>query len=129
MPRWLFYAILALILWGVWAVVPKALPWDDGFKLQALSTLGILPVLMLLAPAAKVRGPREWKGSLLALTAGLLGSGGNIAYYTALASSSQASTIVPLTALYPLVTVVLSLVVLRERPHPYQFGGIALSLF
>jgi drug/metabolite transporter (DMT)-like permease len=129
MPRWLIYSFLALLFWGGWAVTPNALPWRaDVFKVQALSTLGILPVLLVLGPAARMRSAKERRGSFFAFTGGLLGSGGNIAYYTALASSSNTSTIVPLTALYPLVTVVLAFVILRERPHRYQVVGIALSL-
>src|SRR5262245_52252888 len=128
MPRWLVYSLLALLFWGAWAVIYKRVPFSplDG---QALSTVGILPVILALAPWAKSRGgtaPR--RGSSLAFAAGLLATGGNIAYYAALGGSTPASTIVPLTALYPLVTVVLALLLLRERVHRWQAAGVLLSL-
>jgi drug/metabolite transporter (DMT)-like permease len=53
---------------------------------------------------------------------------GNVAYYHALNLGGKASTVVPLTALYPLVTVVLAMIVLRERMNGIQLAGIALSL-
>jgi drug/metabolite transporter (DMT)-like permease len=52
---------------------------------------------------------------------------GNIAYYEVL-GSSKASTVVPLTALYPLVTVILAVIFLRERLNRIQLAGILISL-
>jgi drug/metabolite transporter (DMT)-like permease len=52
---------------------------------------------------------------------------GNIFYYEAL-TQEKAMTVTPLTALYPLVTVALALVFLREKPHALQVCGIAVAL-
>jgi uncharacterized membrane protein len=51
-----------------------------------------------------------------------------VAYYHALNVGGKASTVVPFTALYPLVTIVLAVVWLRERLHAIQKAGIVLSL-
>ena len=43
-------------------------------------------------------------------------------------AGGKASSVVPLTALYPLVTILLAVTLLRERLNPLQVGGMALSL-
>ena len=68
------------------------------------------------------------RGALLALSAGLLTCLGNIAYYDVLNRGAKAATVVPLTALYPLVTVLLAVLLLKERLNWVQRAGIGLSL-
>jgi drug/metabolite transporter (DMT)-like permease len=53
---------------------------------------------------------------------------GNIAYFEVL-STERASVVIPLTALYPLVTVILAVVLLRERFNIIQLSGILCSVF
>jgi drug/metabolite transporter (DMT)-like permease len=53
---------------------------------------------------------------------------GNVAYYQALAMGGKAAAVTPLTALYPVVTIGLALVLLHEKLNWVQGGGIGLSL-
>jgi drug/metabolite transporter (DMT)-like permease len=96
---------------------------------QALSTLGLIPVMLVLGFSRKptASGNRR-RGILTALLAGALTCAGNVAYYHALNSGGKAATVVPLTALYPLVTIVLAVLLLRERLNAIQVGGLVLSL-
>jgi transporter family protein len=50
-----------------------------------------------------------------------------VAFYTAL-ESGKASVIAPLTSLFPLVTVLLAVVILKERLNYGQYAGLALAL-
>jgi drug/metabolite transporter (DMT)-like permease len=52
---------------------------------------------------------------------------GNIACYQAL-SHAKAATVVPLTAMSPVVTILLAIPLLRERVHAIQWLGIGVSL-
>jgi transporter family protein len=61
------------------------------------------------------------------IVAGFLGSAGTILFYAAL-GAGKASLIVPLTALYPVVTVALSLLVLHETVTLKQVFGVALAI-
>jgi bacterial/archaeal transporter family protein len=63
-----------------------------------------------------------------AFLTGILGGAGNIAFFRALVVGGQASIVVPVTALFPLVTVILALAVLRERIGLLQKIGLALAL-
>src|SRR5688572_4548538 len=52
----------------------------------------------------------------------------NIAGDSWVLNSGKASTVVPLTALYPLVTVLLAVAFLKEKVNRVQVGGIFLAL-
>lgn len=127
MPRWMVYSILTLLFWGAWGVLGKAL--GDAltpFESQALSTLALVPLIAVLARRAK--RPRGGRGLLYAFVSGLFAGGGNIAYYYALAAGGAASTVTPLTALYPIVTILLAVLFLREKMSLAQLAGIFLAL-
>ena len=67
------------------------------------------------------------KGLLLALVGGIVTCLGNVAYYAALGRGEKVATVVSLTALYPLTTILLAVIILRERLNGVQLAGIALS--
>ncbi len=129
-PSWFLWTLVALISWGVWAVVSKVI--GDALaaaQIQALSTVGLLPAVAVLAFARKPPvSPTPRYGVLCGFAAGVLASLGNVAYYHALSLGGKASTVTPLTALYPLVTVVLAVLLLKEKVNGVQLTGIVLSL-
>ncbi|HAB15118.1 MAG TPA: EamA family transporter [Verrucomicrobiota bacterium] len=130
MPRWLVWTLLALVSWGVWAVFSKLI--GDGLSAthsQALSTIGLLPLMLVLAVAKRSTNPGSMlRGASFALGAGLLSAFGNLAYYDILQRGGKAATVIPLTALYPLVTVLLAVLFLHEKLNRFQMGGVLLSL-
>src|SRR5437867_10651081 len=62
------------------------------------------------------------------LIAGMVNGLGNWAIFASLEKGAKASVAIPLTALYPLCTVILATVFLRERPTALQWLGIALAV-
>lgn len=130
MHAWLGWTCVAIGSWGVWAVLSRGLGETlSGAQSQALSTLGTLPLLAGLA--WRSRGAwrlRAWRGIGLALTAGMVTCLGNAAYYGLLGRGDKVATVVSLTALYPLVTVVLAVLILRERLNRVQCLGLGMSL-
>jgi drug/metabolite transporter (DMT)-like permease len=130
MPRWLFLTVAAVLCWGLWAVISKLIGETvTAAQSQALSTLGLIPVMLALSRSKKLTasGNRR-RGITNAFLAGALTCAGNVAYYHALGAGAKASTVVPLTAVYPLVTIALAVLLLRERLNGVQIGGAALSL-
>jgi uncharacterized membrane protein len=86
-------------------------------------------VIVGVALSKKLRGPgSRMRGSILAFAAGVLACIGNIAYYSVLNSGAKAATVVPLTAMYPLVTVLLAVILLKEKLNRIQLSGVVLSL-
>ena len=129
MPAWLTWTFAALFSWGIWAVLSKVL--GDALtpkQSQALSTLGMLPILVPLALSkrASLRGVSR-KGLIFALIGGIVSCLGNVFYYSAFARGETVATVVSLTALYPLVTILLAVLILRERLNRVQLAGVALS--
>lgn len=130
MPKWMLLSFLTLVFWGLWAALPRGLSVElSAFHQQTLSTVGLLPILVFMAFSWRRhwRGLR-WQGVVISFVAGLFGAGGNVAYYEALNASTAASAVVTLTALYPVVTVILAALLLRERPNLPQLVGIILAL-
>lgn len=129
-PRWLTWTLLALACWGAWAVLGRLIGSAlSAGQSQALSTLGTLPVIALLARARRpaAQGNRR-RGLATGFAAGLLTAAGNMAYFAALNAGEKAATVIPLTALYPLVTVLLAVLFLRERLRWIQWAGVVLAL-
>lgn len=129
MAPWLTWTIVALLSWGGWAVLSKML--GDALtpgQSQALSTLGTLPILLALArPGCRALKMATARGIVLTIAGGIVTCLGNLAYYAALAGGERVATVVPLTALYPLTTIALAVVLRRERLSGIQLAGLALS--
>ncbi len=135
MPRWFAYCLLAMLFWGGWAVIPNALKMHrkempiSSFQQMAFSTIGFVPVMAVVFAWGRRRDAEPKPGGVLcAFVAGIIGGFGNIAYYAAAgAVGSKASVVAPLTALYPLLTVLLAMLFLGERPNRVQAAGIAIA--
>ena len=132
MPRWLVFSVLTIGCWGAWGAVSKLASNDvDANTNQLLFTLGLLPLIAIAvrSPSLSVGvGEVRRAGLGWAFLTGVLGGTGNIAFFRALVVGGQASVVVPVTALFPLVTVILALAVLRERLGLLQKIGLALAL-
>jgi bacterial/archaeal transporter family protein len=129
MPRWVLWTLLTLFSWGIWAVLFSRISGQlSEAHSQVISTLGVLPILVVLA-LTKDRTPEPSRrhGILLALGAGLFSCLGNIACYQA-QSHAKAAIVVPLTAMSPVLTILLAIPLLRERVHAIQWLGIGVSL-
>jgi drug/metabolite transporter (DMT)-like permease len=130
MAPWIVWTLVTLLAWGVWAVLYKLL--DGGVseaQLQAISTIGVLPILVVLF-AIQDRAPsgNRRRGIALALGSGIISCLGNIAFYDVLSRGAKAAAVIPVTDLYPVVTVLLAVVVLKEKLSWLQTAGIGLSL-
>ena len=84
----------------------------------------VIAIGALLLLRARLPGRSQWP--IVAL-AGLLDVGGNLLYALAAAEEGLVSVISVLASLYPIVTVALATVLLRERPSPWQWVGVGLT--
>ena len=132
MPRWLAFSLLTILCWGAWGAVSKvASDGVDANTNQVLFTFGLLPLMAIAArsPRLSAGAPGSRRAGIgWAFLTGILGGTGNIAFFRALMVGGQASVVVPVTALFPLVTVILALTFLRERLGTAQKAGLALAL-
>ncbi|MBM3943758.1 MAG: DMT family transporter [SAR202 cluster bacterium] len=114
MPIWLIFAILALALWGVWGIFPKlATSYLSPASVMVYEGIGHMVVVIATLAYLGFRPEVQAKGIAFAVLAGFVGTVGSLVFLFAI-SKGKASVVVPLTALYPLVTIVLALVLLHE---------------
>ncbi len=125
---WLAAALLALLLWGAWGVALKyASVGVTWYQLYFYSNLAILAVMLVMLAV--------FRGSLAvsrvnvgyAFAAGLMGTLGYIFLVIAV-QHGRVSIVVPMTAMYPAVTVILSVLLLGENITLRHALGIALAL-
>ena len=127
--RWFWYAVLSSLCWTAWAftarIGSKELP---PAIMQFVSAFGFLLVGFILVMAKKFhwRGPIQ--GISYALGSGILLGLGGLALYGAYRSATNASSITAITSLYPVVTVVLARVFLREKLNRQQVLGVFMAL-
>jgi len=84
-------------------------------------------LLFLLSPRVK-QGTNFLYGSLAALGVGLTASVGNLALLLSLRNGGDVSIVLPLTGLFPLVTIFLAMLLLRERMNWIQGVGVVVAL-
>jgi bacterial/archaeal transporter family protein len=129
-PAWLFHSLLTVILWGAWGAVSKvASDGVDAYTNQIFFTIGLVPLILVVLRSSRLAGGIERKaGMAWAFLTGILGGTGNIAFFHALVIGGKASIVVPATALFPLVTVILAVTFLHERLSKFQIAGFVLAL-
>lgn len=127
MEEWVLLSLLCLVSWGAWGVVLKSAHASSNW-LQVYFTSSLTSFALALTVFALSRGTLSaGKGLYLAALAGLLGGAGYFFFVKAL-ETGKASVVIPLTALYPAVTVAMAAALLKERPSPYQAVGIVLAV-
>jgi uncharacterized membrane protein len=133
MTGWLVWTLSTILTWGVWAVLSKLLALEIASPAQSqlVSTIGIVPVVIALrvmkdrkSPDAGSRGRGVW----LAAGSGIVSALGSIAYFDLFGRGAKAVAASSITALYPAVTVLLAIPILKERVSRLQWLGIGLSL-
>jgi drug/metabolite transporter (DMT)-like permease len=129
-PAWLRYSMLSMLAYGVWGAVSSLASHNvSPLTLQIVSTLGLFPVALVLLFSKNIyQGADRRRGILLAMATGVIGGTGNLTLYQALRMGGEASVVFPLTGMYPLVTLILARLLLKERLNRVQGVGIALAL-
>ncbi|MGA8708872.1 MAG: EamA family transporter [Steroidobacteraceae bacterium] len=126
---WLRYALLTTVMWGVWGAF-TSLPSEHGFP----DTMTyVVWALTMIAPAgwalhhSEVRLQRDGRSLALGLAIGLLGAGGQMLLFRAV-TLGPTYLIFPIVSLSPVVTILLSLLLLRERTGAFGWAGILLAV-
>ncbi len=119
-----------MLAYGVWGAVSSLESQNvSALTLQIVSTIGLFPVALVLLFSKNLRhGAHLTRGILLAIATGVIGGTGNLTLYQALHIGGEASVVFPLSGMYPLVTLILARVLLKERLNRVQGFGIALAL-
>lgn len=126
--HWMVYASVAIVLWGINGLFMKL----GTNRVSARSmviwvTAGFVVLLPWMWNLTTLAGLSK-NVILVGLIAGAVNGLGNWAVFACLEKGAKASVAIPLTALYPLCTVALATIFLKERPTALQWLGIALAV-
>lgn len=128
---WLCYTLAAMMGFGIWGLVSAAASRKlSPLQVQVLSTAGFLPVVAALGFFREPSAPsgRRGRGVTWAFVTGLGTAAANVALFAALGGGADASVVFPLTGMFPLVTLLLARVFLRERLSRPQAAGVVIAL-
>lgn len=128
MKHWILYSVAAAFFWGTWGVVAKLISDEvNPFTNHVLFSVGMVLTIPLVIKKVRTTTPNR-KGILWGLVAGVLAVVGNVAVYQAFTSGGLAAIVIPVTNLYPLVTIGIALLVFREKLNWINGIGILLAI-
>jgi transporter family protein len=126
--RWFWYSLLCILCWGGWALLAKLgsreIPAEAS---QFFFAWGALPVALVLLAGRRWKLERNAKGIFYSVANGILSGIGGWALFAAYRSGGNTSVITAATAMYPLISVVLAVVVLRERLSLLHVLGLGFA--
>jgi len=128
MSDWMYFSLIAVVLWGVVGVLQKLgtnrISADSLLIWLMVGYLLLLPWLVWNVDSSQLGTEEIAVGILAGITNGL----GAWFLFAALEKGAKASIAVPLTALNPIVTILLALALLTERLTAIQSLGVILAI-
>lgn len=128
--RPLIFSLLTILMWGLWGffgklALEKRMPPTTVFLAETVIS-ALIAIFLLFAIVQRQDGQSLFSTiNVYGILSGVALAVGLLFYYFAL-EDAKVTVIVPLTATYPVVAVLLAFVLLRERPRPLQWIGVIL---
>jgi transporter family protein len=127
MSAWLPSALLSLMSFGLWGFFTKlTVVYIDSKSALIYQTLGVLLIGVLMLCTMKFKPTTDARGFSYAILTGAAYAIGCLFYFIA-ASRGKIVTVVTLTSLYPLITILLAFLLLKETINLKQCVGIFLA--
>ncbi|PYV83246.1 MAG: hypothetical protein DMG05_26505 [Acidobacteria bacterium] len=128
MADWVTYSLLAILFWGFVGLFQKLgasrISADSLLVWLMVGFLLTLPYLLATGNVFSLSSRDIFIGVLGGITNGL----GSWFLFAALENGAKASVAIPLTALYPLLTILLAVMFLAEKLTRLQWVGIGLAI-
>jgi transporter family protein len=126
--KWFWYSVLCDLCWGGWAIFAKLgsnqIPPEAS---QFLFAWGAFPVAFVLLAGRRFKLEKNGKGVFYSLANGVLSGLGSWALFAAYRTGGNTSVITAVTAMYPLISVILAMLVLRERLTKQHIVGLGFA--
>jgi drug/metabolite transporter (DMT)-like permease len=127
--NWISFVIIHVIFMGVWGALIE-IPEKNGFP----ATLGyVVWALTMILAAIFALGINRWqleydkRSILLGTSAGLMGAGGQLVLFFTL-KIAPAYLVFPLLSLTPVITILLAVIILKEKTGRLGWLGIAAAI-
>lgn len=127
MIAWFPAALLSLFSFGLWGFFTKlSVVHIDSKSALIYQTIGVVVVGIFTLSLMRFKPETDAKGFVYAILTGIAYAIGCWFYFIA-ASKGKIITVVTLTALYPLITILLAYCLLKETVSAKQGVGIILA--
>lgn len=128
MKEWLLPTFGTFVLWGLWSFIPKiTTKYISPKSAIVFEVMGGIIIGIIVLTSLKFKPDLHPKGIFLAISTGALGLGGALCFLYA-ASKGPITLVAMLSALYPIIAIVLAMLFLGEMITIKQGIGIALGL-
>src|ERR1700754_2714368 len=125
---WIFYAALLILFWGVWGAFSALPATNYGYPDEMIYCIWALTMII---PAVVILRGQRWDrrtaATVYGLVIGLTGAGGQLLLFQAL-TMGPAYLIFPIVSISPAITVVMAMVLLRERVSGLAIVGLIAAL-
>ncbi len=126
--NWLGLTLLAFIFWGLWGFFPKiSSQYLNPKSIFIYEIIGNVIIAIIALFLMKFKVEFHNKGVAFALASGIAAALGTLFFLFAI-TKGKTSVVVTLTALYPLVTIILSYIFLKEQLGFKEIVGIISAL-
>ncbi len=126
---WLLFALVTAVFWGVWGAfieIPEkaGFPATLGYSIWALTMIpgGIFALIVLRGKLDTSR-----RAVFLGFSAGLLGCAGQLILFETL-KTGPAYLVFPFISMAPVITILLSYLLLKERASSRSWVGIVIAI-
>ncbi len=129
MKPWMLYAGVTLLAWGLWGVFSKLASSHVRPRQSLLfQTVGVMTLGLVVLVIERFHIEWSPQGFGWSAAAGFINFIGFLAFFAAI-EKGKVSTVIAMSSLYPVVTIALSVLFLREQITPREGLGIACALF
>jgi uncharacterized membrane protein len=124
---WLLYALTTTLFWGIWGALTETSAYPGTIIYIIWSVSMIIPAVVALKTISW-KPETDGKSIFYGIIIGLLGAGGQLVLFTGAIANGPAYLIFPIISLSPVVTILMSVIILREKATVKGWIGITLAL-
>jgi bacterial/archaeal transporter family protein len=128
LPKWLIYSLLSLLSWGIFGFLGKVgSDRISAAQMQIFFTIGVVPLAVVCIYRLRFKIATSKRGVSYSVMMGIFAALGCLVFFGAM-KTGKASIVAPVTSLYPALTVLLALIVLKEKLNKVQILGLILAM-
>jgi len=127
MNGWLLPAMVTLLLWGIWGFLPKlTTAYITPASAVVFEVAGGMVVAVVVLFILGFKPELDARGVGYAVLTGIVGLLGALGYLMAV-KRGKVSVVVTMTALYPIISIILAHFLLHETVTPKEWAAIVLA--
>jgi transporter family protein len=128
MKPWILYAALTVLAWGVWGFCSKlASNYSRPRQTLLFQSAGVIAFALVVLTVEHFKIEWSTPGFGWSFAGGFFTFIGFLTFFSAV-EKGKVSTVVSLSALYPVITIALSVLILHEKISRREGLGIAFAL-